>query len=461
MEQEIPRLLLAGTGSGCGKTTLSCALLRALRRKGLRPAGFKCGPDYIDPMFHTAACGRPGRNLDAFFFDRDTLRYLLANGARGADLALIEGVMGYYDGIGVGGEGSSWAVAEASETPTVLLVNAKGASRSLLAVIEGFLRFEPESRVRGVILNGCGEGVYRMLAPEIRSRFGGAVTPCGWFPALSDCALESRHLGLVTAAEVERLEPMLDRLAEQAAQSLDLDALLDLARSAPPLRFAPPPLPAPGEPVRVALARDKAFCFYYEDNLELLRELGVDLVPFSPLADARLPKDVHGLYLGGGYPELWAETLEANAALRRSLRAALEGGLPCIAECGGFMYLTESIAGHAMVGLIPGDCADTGRLTRFGYVTLRAEKDNLLCAAGESVRGHEFHRWDCPDPGGDFTAEKPGGKRRWACVHATDSLYAGFPHFHFYANPRFAERFYQACRKEKHRHAGTHCPGGD
>lgn len=452
MERRIPRLLLAGTGSGCGKTTLSCALLRALRRRGLRPAAFKCGPDYIDPMFHAAAAGVPGCNLDPFFLDRDSLCELLARHAPAGTPALIEGVMGYYDGIGTGSAGSSYALAAATETPAVLLLNARGGSRSLLAQIEGFLRFEPDSRVRGVILNGCGEGVYRMLAPEIRSRWAGAVRPLGWFPQMPDCALESRHLGLVTAREVPELEAMLERLAEQAERSLDLDGLLALAGEAPPLRWTPPePLPAL-EPVRIGVARDAAFCFYYEDSLNLLTELGAELVPFSPLEDPALPERLHGLYLGGGYPELYAERLEANAPMRASIREALTRGLPCIAECGGYMYLTESIDGYAMAGFLPGDCRDAGRLTRFGYVTLRAERDNLLCAAGESIRAHEFHRWDSPDPGADFTAEKPGGRRSWKCVHAGARLYAGFPHFHFWADPRFALRFYQACLEEKHQH---------
>ena len=199
--------------------------------------------------------------------------------------------------------------------------------------------------------------------------------------------------------------------------------------------------------MRIGVARDRAFCFYYEDSLDLLRQLGAELIPFSPLADERLPNGVQGLYLGGGYPELYAAQLAENHVLRRRIREVVHAGMPCIAECGGFMYLTQSIAGHAMVGALPGDCFDTGKLTRFGYITATAREGSLLCRAGEQVPMHEFHHWDTPLPGSAFLAEKPSGKQ-WRCAYATDTLYAGFPHFHFYAKPVMAQRFLAACRKE-------------
>ena len=239
---------------------------------------------------------------------------------------------------------------------------------------------------------------------------------------MPDCALESRHLGLVTAAEVADLKEKLAALARQAEETVDLDGLLELAGTAPPLAYEPLALPRYGEAVRIAVARDKAFCFYYEDSLEALEDMGAELVPFSPLEDPALPEDIHGVYLGGGYPELYGERLAANEAMRASVRAALERGTPCIAECGGFMYLTEAIGEHPR--------------------------------AGEAIRGHEFHHWDAQCPGGDFTAEKSTGKT-WDCAVATDRLYAGFPHFHFCANPEFAKNFYEACLKEK-RHAESH-----
>ena len=256
-------------------------------------------------------------------------------------------------------------------------------------------------------------------------------------------------MGLITAEEIDDIEKKLDLLAEQAEKSIDLDGMIALAASAPELSFE-----APGfekrESVRIAVARDKAFCFYYEDSLDVLKEMGAELVTFSPLGDEKLPDGIHGLYLGGGYPELYADELSENASMRESIRTALSNGLPCLAECGGFMYLTESIKGTPMVGFIPGGAHDNGRLTRFGYVTLAAKADNMLCRAGDTIPAHEFHRWECGFTGDSFTAEKADG-RSWDCVFATGTLYAGFPHFHFLANPRFAEGFISACIKEKHR----------
>lgn len=446
MEQKVPRLVLAGTNSGCGKTTVTCAVLQALVTRGLRVGAAKCGPDYIDPMFHSRVIGAKSSNLDPFFFGRDTMRYLLAHNSQGCDVTVIEGVMGYYDGLGLTStRASTYEAARETESPVVLVVNARGAALSVLAAAEGFLRFAPDSGIRGVILNGCSAMSYGPLARELENRLG--VRACGYLPRLPECALESRHLGLITADEVADLQEKLRRLAAEAEKTLDIAALLEIAAAAPPLRFTPPVLPEAGAPVRIGVARDRAFCFYYEDSLDLLRQLGAELVPFSPLADERLPDGVQGLYLGGGYPELYAAQLAENRTLRGQLREAVHAGMPCIAECGGFMYLTQAIAGHAMVGALPGDCFDTGKLTRFGYITATAQEDSLLCRAGEQVPMHEFHHWDTPQPGGAFLAEKPSGKQ-WRCAYATDTLYAGFPHFHFYAKPAMAQRFLAACRKE-------------
>ncbi len=448
----IPRIVLAGTNSGCGKTTVTCAVLQALADRKMKVGAFKCGPDYIDPMFHSRIIGAKSSNLDMFFFSENTLRYLLAKNGSDRDVCVIEGVMGFYDGLGLdSSEASTFAISQATQSPAVLVIDARGASLSVLAVIQGFLSFCPDNHICGVILNRCTASTYSVLAEEIRKRFEGRIMPFGFLPVIPECSLESRHLGLVTAAEVENLRGKLRILAAQAEQTVDLDGLLKLAASAFPVSCEEIRMPRYEEKVRIAVARDNAFCFYYEDSLDALREMGAELVQFSPVSDRELPPDIQGIYLGGGYPELYAEKLHENASMCASVRTALERGIPCIAECGGFMYLTDSINGYPMVGFISGNSFDTGKLSRFGYVSLKADHDNMLCRAGETIPGHEFHHWDSEDSGGSFTASKSSG-RSWKCVHASQQLYAGYPHFHFYSNPGLAVSFYKACLKEKYSH---------
>ena len=449
MEQKIPRILLAGTNSGCGKTTVTCAVLQALVNRSMKVGAFKCGPDYIDPMFHSRIIGAKSANLDLFFFRENTLRYLLVKNAMNQDVSIIEGVMGYYDGMGLTTtHASTYEVAKITASPVVLVVSAKGASLSVLATIQGFLTLYPDNNIKGVILNQCSPMTYGALAKAIEDRFH--IRTFGYLPKMADCALESRHLGLVTAAEVENLREKLQIMAQQAEKTIDLDGLLALSEEAEAVAYEPVELPRQ-ETVRIAVAKDNAFCFYYEDSLEALREMGAELIEFSPIHNSKLPENIHGLYLGGGYPELYTEKLSKNTSMRASIRGALVEGLPCIAECGGFMYLTEAIGEHPMVAYLPGKCFDNGKLTRFGYVMLRAKEDNMLCKAGEEIPGHEFHHWDCTQPGNCFTATKSTGKS-WDCAVATDTFYAGYPHFHFYANLSFAKGFYDTCLKEKHRH---------
>ena len=446
-----PRLLRCAPASGGGKTTVTCALLQTLVNRGAGPVAFKCGPDYIDPMFHSEIIGAKSRNLDLFFLGRDTARYLLEKNSRGSGLALIEGVMGYYDGIGLSADASAYDLARATGTPAVLVLDGRGRALTAAAAVKGMRDFRPDSGIRGVILNRVSPMLYPRLKEAIEGETG--VTVYGYLPNLPGCALESRHLGLVTAAEVAGLREKLSALAAQAEKSVDIDGLLALAASAPALDAAAPALPPPveGRP-RIAVARDKAFCFYYADGLELLEALGAELAEFSPLADEALPEGTCGLYLGGGYPELFAGALAANAPMREAVRAAVAGGLPTVAECGGFLYLNRLLSDGEgrdwpMAGALPGRAANTGRLGRFGYVTLTAKKDGLLCQAGESFPAHEFHYWDSTTPGTDFHAQKPQSDRGWDCAFHTPTLYAGFPHFHFWAAPSAARNFVAAARR--------------
>ncbi|BDF71330.1 cobyrinic acid a,c-diamide synthase [Oscillospiraceae bacterium] len=448
---DAPRILLAAPASGGGKTTVTCALLQALVNRGADPVAFKCGPDYIDPMFHSEIIGAKSRNLDLFFLGEDGTRALLAENAAGAGLAVVEGVMGYYDGVALSSRASAYDLARATRTPAVLVVDGRGAALSAAALVKGFQSFRADSGLRGVILNRVSPMLYPRLKQAVEEETGLAVY--GFLPNLPGCALESRHLGLVTAGEVADLKGKLAALAQQAEQTLDIDGLLALGACAPPLGPAHQTLPAPvaGRP-RIAVARDRAFCFYYADGLRLLEQLGAELVEFSPLEDGGLPREACGLYLGGGYPELCAGELSANAPMRRAVRAAVAGGMPTVAECGGFLYLHETLEGadggdYPMAGVISARAYRTDKLGRFGYVTLTAKGDSLLCRAGEELPAHEFHYWESTDPGGAFSAQKPLSDRGWACGHAGPAMYAGFPHFHFCARPESAKRFVSACAR--------------
>ena len=449
MKKQIQRIMIAAAGSGSGKTTITCALLEALKAKGRRPTSAKCGPDYIDTMFHSSVLGAPSTNLDLFFFDNNTAKFLLAeNGSKG-DITVIEGVMGYYDGLGIDStESSSYHLAKVTETPVVLIVNSRGMALSVVASIKGFLEFRPDSNIKGVILNNCTESTYNTLKGVIEHEFNGEVKPLGFMPKMADCSLESRHLGLVTAQEVEDLNVKLMKLRDQTLKSIDLDGIMELAGDAPELEYEEPEIKRFEEGVRIGVARDKAFCFYYEDSLKLLEKMGAELVDFSPMEDDFLPADLDGLYLGGGYPELYQEQLSSKVSMRGAILRTVNSGMPTIAECGGFMYLTEGIGDSPMVGLLPGECSDQKKLMRFGYITLRADKDNMLMKEGHEIPAHEFHHWDCTETGSDFTATKKNG-RSWKAAFANDNLYAGFPHFNFWADPSLAENFIEACIRYK------------
>ena len=453
---KLPRILLCAPASGGGKTTVTCAILQALVDRGLHPVSFKSGPDYIDPMFHSQVIGATARNLDLFFLGEKATRALLRRNAGAGEIAVLEGAMGYYDGIAMSSEASAWALARATATPAVLVVDARGRARSAAALVKGFLDFEKDSGIRGIILNRISPMLYPRLKECIETETG--VKVYGFLPERPDCTVESRHLGLVTAAEIGDLKERLHKLAAQAEETLDLTGLLALAKEAEelPEDALPKPEPTAGRP-RIAVADDKAFCFYYADALQLLTDCGAELVKFSPLTDTALPEGCSGLYLGGGYPELYGRELSENTAMRTAIYDAVASGMPTVAECGGFLYLHESLECDdggfwPMVGVIPQKAWRTPRLRRFGYITLTARTDGLLLRQGEEVPAHEFHYWESGDPGADFRAEKPLSDRGWDCGHATPTLYAGFPHFHFCAKPETAARFAAACAAYAARH---------
>jgi len=457
MNTAIPRVLITAARSGGGKTTIVCGLLRALQRRGLRPAAFKCGPDYIDPLFHAEVLGAKTGSLDLFFTPEPLVRTLLAEGADGCGAAVLEGVMGHYDGLGgTTDRASAWHLASATQTPAIFVADARGGSLSVCAELNGFLHFRPDSRIRAVILNRCTPMQYAMLRPALEENC--RVRVLGFLPKDDGIALESRHLGLVTAQEVENIREKIDRIADLMEENCNIDAILTLAREAEPLSCDPLRIaPVTENSPVIAVARDRAFCFYYRENLELLERLGAKLAYFSPLADAALPEGASAVYLGGGYPELLAETLAENRAARGAVRAAIDAGMPAFCECGGFMYLHRTLSTpegrtFPMAGVLPGGCRWTGKLRRFGYASLTARRDNLLCSAGASIPAHEFHYYESDDCGDDFTAVKPLRGSEWPCIHAGKSLFAGFPHLYFYANSTFAENFVRAA--DRFREAG-------
>lgn len=431
------RVLIAGTNSGCGKTTVTCALLAALRGRGV--ASFKCGPDYIDPMFHREALGINAHSLDPFFC-RDKLNWLLSTHA-GKEISIIEGVMGYYDGKKCSTDCSTYDVARTTNTPVVLVVNMKGMYNTVGAILRGFKEYQPDSNINGVIFNGISEGMYSQVAKVAENE---GILPVGYLPRIPESEVPSRRLGLVTAQEIDDIQSKLEHLAAYAQAWIP--NIMAIASKAPLLEnhmLTSEETKAnlnreffiSQNRIKIAVSRDEAFCFMYQENLELLESLGCDIVYFSPMHDSELPKDVQGLYLCGGYPELHAQMLSNNKTMLQDIRNAIESGMPTIAECGGFMYLHEKLGEHDMAGVIKGKTSETQKLQRFGYLTLTAMRDNLLCKKGESIRAHEFHYWQSDDNGTDFDSDKG------ACIHATETMYAGFPHLYFYANEQFARNF--------------------
>ena len=453
MSGKTPRLLLAAPGSGSGKTLITCGLLAAWKKKGLKLASFKCGPDYIDTMFHRSVLSLESRNLDSFFTDRETLRYLLERGAKDAELSVIEGVMGYFDGLGgITGKASTSEVAALTDTPAVLIVNCRGVSRSAVPLIKGFLDYEEQKQLRGVILNQVSPMLYPRMKELIESEL--PVRVYGYVPKLTDCLLESRHLGLKRPEEIADLKERLEKLAQVLSETVDLDGLFGLAKTAPELNAIPLKAgsgnPSKEYPVKVAVARDEAFDFYYADNLCLLEEIGAELLYFSPLREERIPEAADGLLLGGGYPELYAKELSENQNMKKSVKEAIAGGMPCLAECGGFLYLHKTLEDEngtawPMVGMIEGDAFRTPKLNRFGYVTLTAGEDTMIGRKGEQFPAHEFHYWDSTENGDAFLAQKPSGSRSWRCIVNKGNLLAGFPHFYYYGNKKAAEGFLRAC----------------
>lgn len=448
IEKQCPRILIAGTSSGCGKTTITCGILSALSSKIAGLTAFKCGPDYIDPMFHKKALGIASYQLDSFFYDENTLRYLC--GKHNQSFSVVEGVMGFFDGRSMTSlAGSTYEIANILEIPTILVINGKGTAHSIVPVIQGFLQYQDKHTIQGVILNQVSKSTFSQLKPFIEETFPNKIHVFGYVPPLPEHLIfQSRHLGLITPSELENIQNNLVELGNILSETLLLDEIIHLGESAPPLSYVPPKVEKIHQAVTIAVARDEAFCFYYEDNLELLRDFGATLVFFSPIHDDYLPQGVDGLYIGGGYPELYLDVLSKNQRMKQSILYFLQEERPCIAECGGFMYLCQDIDQIPMVGFLDSSCYRENKLKNFGYVTLTTKNSHLFGDSVKYIKGHEFHYYNASDTGNDFHVEKPNGKT-WETGFTTDTFYGGYPHLPFYSDLTIPEIFIKKCLKKE------------
>ena len=445
----LPRILIAAPKSGSGKTIFTCGLLNLLAKEGGASfdakgvAAFKCGPDYIDPMFHRKVIGVESENLDSFFSTRDEIKGILSRAQGKA--TVLEGVMGIYDGIGgTSGKGSCYEVASITETPVLLVLNGSGIGNTLIALAEGILKNDTNGLIKGIVINQTSETYYKALLPgfkDMLSKGFYSAEMLGFIPKDKNLSLESRHLGLKLPEEIHDLKKQLDGFSRLIMDHCDVDEIKKIMIGAPDVNIPESLEEKEGgaSDLRIAVARDEAFCFYYEENMRALREAGIETVEFSPLHDDKLPENVQGLLLGGGYPELYLEVLEKNSSMRNSIKEAIQSGMPSLAECGGFMYLMDAIRDHKdvphqMVGVISGESQNTGRLSRFGYINIEAKRDGII-PKGSTIKGHEFHYFDSNNNGEDLTATKASGTATWNCLHMGSNYLWGYPHLYYRSCP--------------------------
>ncbi|MBE5865047.1 MAG: cobyrinate a,c-diamide synthase [Lachnospiraceae bacterium] len=456
---KINRIMIAAPKSGSGKTTITCALLQALKDEGENVVSYKCGPDYIDPMFHRKVLGIPSKNLDTFFTDNDDTRRLFLRNRTEDDFAVLEGVMGLFDGLGgIREEGSSYQLAKVTQTPIILVVDTKGMARSVIPLIAGFLANDKNKLIKGVILNRMSKSYYELIKPLIEQEL--SIEVVGYFPEIKQFQIGSRHLGLVMPDELEDIKEQLHNISGELRKTVSVEKVLQIAKNAKQLDCCEEVLynekktcEETDAPV-IAVARDAAFNFYYEDNLQMLKDYGAKLEFFSPLYDKKLPNKCCGILLGGGYPELYAETLSGNINMLAAIKEAVENKVPVVAECGGFMYLHSSIEDkegkcYAMAGVLSGKCFYTGKLVRFGYVEIWEKDESWI--GNMSIKGHEFHYFDSEQNGTDCVAVKPVSGRSYDCNITNENCWIGFSHLYYPSNPEFAKRFVDKARTYKKR----------
>ncbi len=447
-----PRFVIAGTNSGCGKTTITSALISAIKKRGLKVQPFKIGPDYIDTMFHSFIAECDGRNIDSFLFNDETLKYVFSKNCKKSDIAICEGVMGMYDGIGRTSTASTADVSKIIKAPIIMVVNAKGMSVSIVPIIKGFLDFDKNINVKGIILNNVKSKMqYNFLRSIIKDNIN--IEVLGYFQENENVKLGNRHLGLVTAGEIERLEEKMDILSEMAEETINIDRIIEIANDTQELKvknILPEELKYKFNGMKIGIAYDFAFNFYYRDNIDLLNYLGIETVFFSPIKDEKIPDDVNMLYIGGGYPELFAVELTNNFSMRNSIKEFAENGGYIYAECGGLMYMSEKIKTfdgneYSMTGVLEGSCKMSDKLQHFGYITVKNKETNKY------INAHEFH-YSVEEIKNDtvFEVLKTRGLKTttWESGYKYKNVIASYPHIHFYSNIEFIVEFLEKAYKE-------------
>ncbi|MBD5561045.1 MAG: cobyrinate a,c-diamide synthase [Clostridia bacterium] len=454
MISTVPRLMIAATGSHSGKTVVTLALTSALKRMHTDVATFKAGPDYVDPMFHAEVFGRRGQNLDLYLAGAQIMTAIYGQAAQGHDIAITEGVMGFYDGLGgVSAKCSTWDIARKLQMPVLLVLDCRRKSVSAAAAALGFATYK-ENAVAGFILDGAAAEVYPRLKKKIEKATGLPVV--GHLPRMDDASFESRHLGLMAPTEIESIQRSIASMGQAFFLCSDMSKIIEIASQAPPLSYTVPQVSRLPRPVRIAFAQDAAFSYFYPATLEILDEMNCEIVPFSPLKDKGLPSGADGLLLGGGPVEMYARRLSANETMLESVRNAIRGGMPTIAEGGGFLYLHEMLAdpednAYPMAGLFPGTAERGPTLSRFGYVKMTATTEGMLHPTGTEVHAHSSHYWLSPHPGQDYIAQKPKRPERFRTGYVSPTMYAAFPHLYLAGEPDAAWRFAQACLAYKER----------
>lgn len=451
--------VIAAPASGSGKTTVTLALLAALRRRGLAVAPFKVGPDFIDPGHHAAASGRISHNLDSWMCGDDGVRRTFARGCRGVDLAVVEGVMGLFDGAeGKSEAGSTAAIAKLLRAPVLLVIDAKGQARSVAALIKGFSQFDPELDVAGIIFNRVASSRHAELLRDAHASVPGLPPLLGILPREPQIALSERYLGLITAEAAPERTLFYEQLAGWFESGVNIDTLLKCrpeTSSLVPEDSRPEPLQPVAPKVRIAVARDEAFSFCYEENLELLEAAGAEIAFFSPLRNPHLPTGINGLYLPGGYPELYASQLAANQPLLKEIRSAASAGMPIYAECGGLIYLSGGVSGTSVdhfspfVALFPAWARMLPQRKALGYRQVTFRFDTILGPAGTTARGHEFHYSEveiAADVPRSYALSRADGEVLEDEGYALNNVLGSYVHLHFASHPALASALVESCR---------------